>query len=240
MLGGKLDDGFEVSAKYIGNRRLIEIAISTLATDRALLLLGVPGTAKTWVSEHLAAAISGDDKDDLVTFPHTKDSEEILHFLTSLKLHAIQQRQQTIDQLNSMFTRQISKSEFADVVDATFPAPAMPKGVRLAELMPADMDQNAPGVEYVLGKAENDGKLLTWQQKRMVDMRTELGEEYSKFNRDYPYAANTAYAAWNAATATINHSDLFTGAADKQMVSLFFGQKRKMTDRAWAAVSELD
>ena len=39
--------------------RLIEIAIASLATDRALLLLGVPGTAKTWVSEHLAAAISG-------------------------------------------------------------------------------------------------------------------------------------------------------------------------------------
>ena len=36
------------------------IAVATLATDRALLLLGVPGTAKTWVSEHLAAAISGD------------------------------------------------------------------------------------------------------------------------------------------------------------------------------------
>lgn len=46
--------------KYIGNRRLVEIAIATLATDRALLLLGVPGTAKTWLSEHLAAAISGD------------------------------------------------------------------------------------------------------------------------------------------------------------------------------------
>ncbi|RYX96040.1 ATPase, partial [bacterium] len=45
--------------KYIGNRRVIEIAIATLATDRALLLIGVPGTAKTWVSEHLAAAISG-------------------------------------------------------------------------------------------------------------------------------------------------------------------------------------
>ena len=41
-------------------RRLIEIAIATLATDRALLLLGVPGTAKSWLSEHLAAAISGD------------------------------------------------------------------------------------------------------------------------------------------------------------------------------------
>jgi MoxR-like ATPase len=29
-------------------------------TDRALLLVGVPGTAKSWLSEHLAAAISGD------------------------------------------------------------------------------------------------------------------------------------------------------------------------------------
>ena len=60
LLGGKLDNGFAIAPKYIGNRRLIEIAISTLATDRALLLLGVPGTAKSWVSEHLAAAITGD------------------------------------------------------------------------------------------------------------------------------------------------------------------------------------
>jgi MoxR-like ATPase len=60
LLGGTLEDGFVVSPKYIGSRRLIEIAIATLATDRALLLLGVPGTAKSWVSEHLSAAISGD------------------------------------------------------------------------------------------------------------------------------------------------------------------------------------
>lgn len=60
LLGGTLDSGFEVTAKYIGNRRLMEIAVATLATDRALLLVGVPGTAKTWVSEHLAAAVCGD------------------------------------------------------------------------------------------------------------------------------------------------------------------------------------
>jgi MoxR-like ATPase len=59
ILGGKLDNGFVVTPKYIGGRRLMEVAVATLATDRALLLLGVPGTAKTWVSEHLAAAISG-------------------------------------------------------------------------------------------------------------------------------------------------------------------------------------
>ncbi|MGI2907743.1 ATP-binding protein [Tolypothrix sp. VBCCA 56010] len=60
LLGGRLDNGFEVSPKYIGDRRIIEVATATLTTDRALLLLGVPGTAKSWVSEHLAAAISGD------------------------------------------------------------------------------------------------------------------------------------------------------------------------------------
>src|SRR5437773_6475779 len=59
-MGGALDNGFVVSPKYIGNGRLIEIAVSTLATDRALLLYGIPGTAKSWVSEHLAAAITGD------------------------------------------------------------------------------------------------------------------------------------------------------------------------------------
>src|SRR5262245_46162410 len=58
-MGGELPDGTLITPKCIGSRRLIEIAVATLATDRALLLLGLPGTAKSWVSEHLAAAISG-------------------------------------------------------------------------------------------------------------------------------------------------------------------------------------
>ncbi len=59
LMGGETVGGVEITPKYFGKRRLIEVAVASLATDRALLLLGVPGTAKTWVSEHLAAAISG-------------------------------------------------------------------------------------------------------------------------------------------------------------------------------------
>lgn len=59
LLGGKAEDGTPITPKYVGQKRLMEIAVATLATDRALLLLGLPGTAKSWVSEHLAAAISG-------------------------------------------------------------------------------------------------------------------------------------------------------------------------------------
>jgi MoxR-like ATPase len=60
LMGGHAANGTPISAKYVGDKRLIETAVATLATDRALLLLGVPGTAKSWVSEHLAAAVCGD------------------------------------------------------------------------------------------------------------------------------------------------------------------------------------
>ena len=59
ILGGTAG-GMTIKAKYVGNSRIVEIAIATLTTDRALLLVGEPGTAKSWLSEHLAAAISGD------------------------------------------------------------------------------------------------------------------------------------------------------------------------------------
>ena len=59
LVGAKLSNGFEVTPKYIGNRRLMEVAVATLATGESLLLYGVPGTAKSVVSEHLSAAISG-------------------------------------------------------------------------------------------------------------------------------------------------------------------------------------
>src|SRR5580700_2372756 len=41
LLGGTTSDGTQVTPKYVGSRRLIEVAVATLATDRALLLLGV-------------------------------------------------------------------------------------------------------------------------------------------------------------------------------------------------------
>lgn len=59
ICGGKVGRTV-ITPKYIGNERLVEIAIATLVTDRALLLIGEPGTAKSWLSEHLAAAINGD------------------------------------------------------------------------------------------------------------------------------------------------------------------------------------
>src|SRR5437764_6504344 len=48
-----------ITRKFYGDDALVERAIVTLASERALLLVGEPGTGKSWLSEHLAAAISG-------------------------------------------------------------------------------------------------------------------------------------------------------------------------------------
>ena len=59
IMGGSAE-GTVITPKYIGDRRLVELAVATLLTDRALILLGEPGTAKSRLSECLAAAVSGD------------------------------------------------------------------------------------------------------------------------------------------------------------------------------------
>lgn len=48
-----------LEAKFVGDRSLIERCVVTLAGQRGLLLVGEPGTAKSMLSELLAAAVCG-------------------------------------------------------------------------------------------------------------------------------------------------------------------------------------
>jgi len=54
-----LPRSMRITPKFVGQRTLVERAIVTLAGERGLLLVGEPGTAKSMLSELLAAAVCG-------------------------------------------------------------------------------------------------------------------------------------------------------------------------------------
>src|SRR5438045_4986308 len=52
------DKAMGIRKKFVGNPSLVDRAMVALATNRGLMLVGEPGTAKSLLSELLAAAIS--------------------------------------------------------------------------------------------------------------------------------------------------------------------------------------
>lgn len=54
------DKALNIERKFVADRALVMRIIVSLCTTRGCLLVGEPGTAKSWLSELLGAAVSGD------------------------------------------------------------------------------------------------------------------------------------------------------------------------------------
>jgi MoxR-like ATPase len=54
------DEALGIAPKFVGRRSFLERCIVALATNRGLMLIGEPGTAKSYLSELIACAVSRD------------------------------------------------------------------------------------------------------------------------------------------------------------------------------------
>jgi MoxR-like ATPases len=66
------NESLGISRKFFGDDPLVDRAIVSLLGKQGLMLVGQPGTAKSMLSELLAAAISGDS--NLIKFDSSRDS----------------------------------------------------------------------------------------------------------------------------------------------------------------------
>lgn len=182
----------------------------------------------------------------VLKIPHYHGSLDEVKFRKALVEYTVRRQQEEIAVLNAMFKRNIEKEEFADIVDAAFPAPKKTRYHKLqAEAERVDLDllnsEQQTAVANVLDRAEKAEANYDWRQQRTQEIRTAVGQAYKEFNDNYPYAANTAYAGFNAVTYVIsnNPGDLFTGGEDKHLVRQFFGDLQKAGENAYVAAQKL-
>lgn len=178
-----------------------------------------------------SASLAKDAK-TLRAIPHSTDVDMELTFRTALIEHTIKARKEQHEVLNKMFSTPISKSGFADIVEAAFPLPIKGRRMRLMEDVPETMIQE--GVILDVAKiAEKETENYQVSVERVEKMRSAVADNYIRFNDEQPYTAGTVYAAFNAVTETTNHSELYIGSVDKGMVQLFFGQRNLSNKRTY-------
>jgi hypothetical protein len=177
---------------------------------------------------------------DLESIPHSTDLDLELAFRTTVMNNSIQARNEHKSLLDRMFVHPIKTDEFATLVEAVFPTPKRPRAMRIYESVdPLGLDKNDEIVATFADNAMSAMSVYERQIERQKELRMDVGQAFAKFNAEQPYCANTTYAAFQAATEVINHSPRFSGSVDKNMVSLFFGQKKTMLDAAWNVSVEL-
>jgi hypothetical protein len=170
--------------------------------------------------------------------PHSGNTDIVLAFLSQVQEKTIEEQKTRVHLLNQMFTRKIDKEGLATVVEATFPLPKNTTRMDLAnESVASEITGDVANAFFEL--VDKDQQVVDNKTERAKKLQVAVGANYAKFNDEQPYAANTVYAAWEAAIETIDYSPLFTGSAEKREVAAMVGRTAKFKENAWDAAVAL-
>jgi len=175
--------------------------------------------------------------DTILRIPHNSDVQLELDFRVALINFAIKARKNQQQALNKMFSRKLQKGELNGVVEKVFPYPLEGRATKM--LVDVPIDAVGEVFDNVRDKATKEYAIYQSNRQLADNRRGAVAEAYVQFGDEQPYAGDTAYALFNAITQVTNHSNLFTGDAAKNQVSLYFGQKKQMNNVAWTECARL-
>lgn len=181
---------------------------------------------------------------EVTPIPHSKDTELYVRFAVQNFLAAQKQAEYERQMLNRMFTTPIN--DINNKLDKLF---GVNKGKNLRNLerigkfkaedlfdknlQVSDDEEIQKLVEKEIGRYQN-------QLERQNILKEAVADNYVRFNDSHSYAAETAYAFFNAVTELNTHGGykkdgrpIFYGDDVSNHISNLFGDRAKVTQDAW-------
>lgn len=155
--------------------------------------------------------------------PTGKNSLDFLKFRTKMENFAAKGRKKQVEELNYLFTKKVTNEQVTQLANGLFPLPSKPKKMEMVEsAMNLVVDGSNVHKGYKTAKTQHESNV-----KNALNAQNELLNNFFKFNDEHSYGANTAYAALNAATEQLCHSDAYN--KNNLMQNNLFGNKMQVT-----------
>lgn len=165
--------------------------------------------------------------------PHSHDSVQILDYIAHIQYQVVQHRAEEIAMLNKMFNTPLRSGDMNDIAKKVFPEVRKSNKLQLFE------SSEQYRTQAIVPIMEKEVGLFEKSVQRIEKRRIGLVEELFKFNDEHSHAANTAYAALNAVTGYVNHSNDFNGQGTDVVANLMFGNRTQYQQDGWNACVEI-
>lgn len=167
--------------------------------------------------------------------PHNASTSLELDYRSKIQQAILRAQANEREALNAFFKTKIDNAQLEAGLKEIFPDPVPSRKMKLLA------QGEAVGVKEhdFVAVASGDYEVFNQKVERAGDLRNATRLAFGQFNEQHSYAGNTAYALFQAVTNVTNHSSLFTGSAEKNLVSLHFGNKAKINETAWQVASQL-
>jgi hypothetical protein len=196
------------------------------------------GTIRVVCKNTYDASISG-----VRSMPNGQDAEMMLVFRTSLEQQAIKTRQKFIGDMNKLFTKPVNSEDVTKVANVLFPMPKRPGFLEMTEQARNEGYDFTAENEVAQFASEKERKVLRDYQAGMDRQEQYLNAfftAHTRFNDEQPYAANTGYSVWNAATEVQRADSEIYGRTEQDVATfnLLFGNRQKALSEVYSLLTK--